>query len=345
MRSFLFICSILISLQTYAQDVTPDNNYEVNLRKYQSYEAAHGRYLQTPHTKMHFLSWGNPKDSALIWIHGSLGSAYEIAPFAADICQLGIYLIAIDYYGHGQTPLPKASVTQASIADDISLLMDSLQIQSAILGGFSRGAYIAGEFYAKYPQRTEALILEDGGIAPFKHQYLQLPDSILRKNIRTEIEDMPQTLLQTYATKEKAYEAVRQFDGEETYESFKNFAVISAADNGGFRIYQGLDSLFGMNTEAQYYAMLKQPEEVNSFAQSMRAYNPEKIFAQITVPILAMEAQSTNDPLPDQAYYKKIKAQSKYIEHKVFQNVSHAIHYEQPDLFLKTIQSFILKNK
>lgn len=110
LRLSLFL--ILLYLSSSAQQNPEAKNFKANLEKYQNVEAQHGNYLQTAKTNMHYLSWGNPTDRAFIWIHGSLGSAYELEPFAADLCKLGLFFIAIDYYGHGQTALPTYAATQ-----------------------------------------------------------------------------------------------------------------------------------------------------------------------------------------------------------------------------------------
>ena len=98
-----------------------------------------------------------------MWLHGTYGNAYGFVDFAEILVDSGYQVIALDYYGHGQTPLPDHPVSIYHVADDIKVLLDSLQIGRVIIGGLSRGGSIATAFYDEYPERTLALILEDGG--------------------------------------------------------------------------------------------------------------------------------------------------------------------------------------
>ncbi|MBI4787883.1 MAG: alpha/beta fold hydrolase [Chloroflexi bacterium] len=70
-------------------------------------------------------------------------------------------VIAPDLRGAGESGLPPGPVTMDTYADDLSALLDSLGVKSAIVGGLSMGGYIAFAFYRKYPHRVRALVLAD----------------------------------------------------------------------------------------------------------------------------------------------------------------------------------------
>lgn len=126
---YLLAFLTLATCNAYAQILlNPDFNlklkYDSATTQFESYERLHGGFIQTQNIKMHYLHWGNPKDTPIIWIHGSFTNAYELAGIAEEIVRRGYYLIAIDYYGHGLTKIPKHEVSLFHVADDIKALMD-----------------------------------------------------------------------------------------------------------------------------------------------------------------------------------------------------------------------------
>jgi 3-oxoadipate enol-lactonase len=75
-------------------------------------------------------------------------------------------VIAPDLRGCGESGMPSGTVTMDAYAGDLNALLDSLGIQSAIIGGLSMGGYIAFAFYRQYPQRVRGLILADTRAQP-----------------------------------------------------------------------------------------------------------------------------------------------------------------------------------
>lgn len=73
-------------------------------------------------------------------------------------------MIAVDTRGHGKSPRGTAPFTMKQFAADLHKLMDKLEIQKAIILGFSDGANIAMKFALKYPERVKALILNGGNL-------------------------------------------------------------------------------------------------------------------------------------------------------------------------------------
>lgn len=73
-------------------------------------------------------------------------------------------VIAVDTRGHGKSPRGTVPFTMEQFAVDLHKLMDELEIQKAIILGFSDGANIAMKFALKYPDRVKALILNGGNL-------------------------------------------------------------------------------------------------------------------------------------------------------------------------------------
>ena len=70
-------------------------------------------------------------------------------------------LISLDCRGHGRTrPLGDRQFLKFnSLTDDITNLLDYLNLSKVVIGGISMGAGVALNFAVRHPERTRALIL------------------------------------------------------------------------------------------------------------------------------------------------------------------------------------------
>src|SRR5690606_39191167 len=128
-----------LALNASAQDIKPKNpsieaSYHEAKEQFSDFEKRHGRFIETKNVKMHYLTWGDSSNPCLIWAHGSMNNGYELLNIADSLAKAGFYVIAIDYYGHGQTPIPDHEVSLYHVADDIKFLMDKLSISKAFIG-------------------------------------------------------------------------------------------------------------------------------------------------------------------------------------------------------------------
>jgi pimeloyl-ACP methyl ester carboxylesterase len=73
----------------------------------------------------------------------------------------GWRIFAMDCRGHGQTEanLDPARISFAQFAEDLAVLLDSLIIERAVVGGISMGAGVALAFALAHPERVNGLIL------------------------------------------------------------------------------------------------------------------------------------------------------------------------------------------
>jgi pimeloyl-ACP methyl ester carboxylesterase len=73
----------------------------------------------------------------------------------------GWRMIAMDSRGHGQTEadLDPARISFAQFAEDLAVLLDSLNIERAVVGGISMGAGVALAFAIAHPERVTGLVL------------------------------------------------------------------------------------------------------------------------------------------------------------------------------------------
>lgn len=70
-----------------------------------------------------------------------------------------IYAVAPSMRGHGDSERPEKGYEYSDFATDAAALMDALQIESAIIVGHSLGSSVAKRFAIDYPDRTRGVIL------------------------------------------------------------------------------------------------------------------------------------------------------------------------------------------
>lgn len=70
-------------------------------------------------------------------------------------------IIAPDLRGFGESDASQVPSTMNSLAADVALLMDHLEIPRATIGGLSMGGYVALAFYKQFASRVRALVLAD----------------------------------------------------------------------------------------------------------------------------------------------------------------------------------------
>jgi pimeloyl-ACP methyl ester carboxylesterase len=72
-------------------------------------------------------------------------------------------ILAMDLRGRGLSDKPSAGYSLQHHIQDIFCVLDDLKQERIVLMGHSLGAYISLAFAANYPERTEKIILMDGG--------------------------------------------------------------------------------------------------------------------------------------------------------------------------------------
>lgn len=306
--------------------------------QFAEFEKTHGHFVQTPNVRMHYLTWGNPTDMPLIWCHGSLTNGYEWLNIADSISEKEFYVIAIDYYGHGQTAIPPKDVSLYHVADDISCLMDSLGIKKAVVGGWSRGGFIATAFYDAYPERVLGLILADGGSVSTNTHYHQLKDSELEKRLQQIDAEMPKDT--SYGSQMEAYTAI--YDHQAKGSQFELLAWITPMANQRWAICPGVLSLFNMQNSRQWRNNIQRSTAVPLFAESMSILEPKIIYRNLHVPMLILDPVEDNDPFPftkeNQALARKHPS---FIKHIVYESTGHNMHGAKPQKFIQDIKDFL----
>jgi len=114
---------------------------------------------------------GDRDAPAVVLLHGFTSDLRMWAPHAGPFAE-GYRVIAPDLRGHGETTAPPfdagapaGAYTMEAYADDLSALLDALEVDVCALAGSSFGGMVALQFATTWPGRVAALVLSDTSAA------------------------------------------------------------------------------------------------------------------------------------------------------------------------------------
>ncbi len=350
MRMSLFILSfsfIYLNVQAQtgsfeADSATAMKLFEQAKEKFARFEKEHGGYIQTKNVRMHYLTWGKPSGVPLIWVHGTGLNAYELLPLADNLTKAGYYIIAIDYYAHGLTPIPKHEVSIYHVADDIKVLMDKLKIKNAVIGGYSRGGIITTAFYDTYSERALGLILVDGGsTAALTHWHVHDIDSlkgIVNSTVATWGKDT------MYASEFEAYYFDRRQNAKK--DRFELLVRIKQTKDGKWGYNPHQMEWLHEDTPEHVLDNILRPTRVPLFESSGLLLQPKVVYRNLHVPMLIIDPVIANDFFPFEKYNKQLQQMHPaLIEHKIYPNTNHGAHLLRPSEFIKDAAAFLKRVK
>ncbi|MBB6371402.1 alpha/beta fold hydrolase [Chryseobacterium shigense] len=319
--------------------------------EYEKYEKQHGKYIKTDNTKMHYLEWGNDAHPTLVWIHGTYSNAYELYEIIDQLVKMNLHVVAIDYYGHGNTAIPNKDVSIYHVADDIKFLLDKMKIRKAIIGGWSRGGSITTAFYDTYPDMVQALILEDGGSVAWD---IHAKSSEITKDIEETKQYYKSKKTLVFDTEFEAYWYMYNnwgIKGKENEslkkEIFTSYARIKKNATGKYEINPGAEELTGENTAEQNIAIIYTPFTAkHSFGATTHQLNPKIIYRNLNKPLLIFDPISKNDWFDFKNENTELaQTHQPYITHKIYEETWHGVKDEKPSEVVKDIKTFLTQNK
>ncbi len=149
-RNFSFLCALILLAASFVSAQKTEN--ELTFAKLNS-------------TKIHYQSHGKGKD-ALVLVHGwgcNLNHWRDQIPELSKRNRV----LALDLPGHGLSDKPETTYDMDLFAAAIDAVMKDAGVERAVLVGHSMGTPVARQFYRKYPQKTLAIVIVDGGLRPF----------------------------------------------------------------------------------------------------------------------------------------------------------------------------------
>jgi pimeloyl-ACP methyl ester carboxylesterase len=123
------------------------------------------QYAKLDGARIHYKSYGKGRD-ALVLVHGWTCNLDNWRDQIPDFAKRN-RVVALDLPGHGQSDKPQITYTMDLFANAIDAVMRDAKVEHAVLVGHSMGTPVARQFYRKYPQKTLAIVIVDGGLRPF----------------------------------------------------------------------------------------------------------------------------------------------------------------------------------
>jgi len=123
------------------------------------------RTAQLDGAKIHYTEYG-AGENALVFIHGW---ACDETFWTGQAPALGakFHPITIDLPGHGQSDKPQIAYTMDLYARAIDAVLRDAKVKAAVLIGHSNGTPVIRQFYRRFPEKTRALVIVEGGLRPF----------------------------------------------------------------------------------------------------------------------------------------------------------------------------------
>jgi pimeloyl-ACP methyl ester carboxylesterase len=333
----------VLSLPPSSRFPLPDTNavraaFTAALALEADYEKKHGHVVEVNGIRLHYLEWGDQNGVPLVWAHGSMGTAYELRALAPRLVAAGYRLIAPCLRGQGKSQVADYNFTVFHIADDLVALMDRLGIRSAVVGGSSKGGFVAAAIFDQYPTRVRGLLLHDGGSWSNQIMFDRHGTKRLEKTIATN-QGPPAIEADTRFDVFKALVGDRVSDASQVppEKTLELLANINQRPTGKWAFMAGFRDMMG--TYEGYLASAAAPSTLPPLQRSQHLFNPLAVFRKLTVPMLIIDPQdadSADDELPVTDQNLELKAlHPALIVHKIYPATQHAAYQQRPDWVIR----------
>ena len=119
------------------------------------------RDLKVNGLKLHVLDWGGEGRTPLLLLHGFTGHAHAWDTLSLAL-QPHFHVYALDQRGHGESD-PSDTYNPLVAFDDISGVLEQLEVTSLVMIGLSMGGRNAIYFTSKRPEVVQKLVIVDIG--------------------------------------------------------------------------------------------------------------------------------------------------------------------------------------
>jgi 2-succinyl-6-hydroxy-2,4-cyclohexadiene-1-carboxylate synthase len=247
--------------------------------------------------------WGDKTLPSLLLLHGFMGSSADFHPAISTLSQY-FQCICVDLPGHGQTPIDKHDFV--STAEQILAIAPD----NCYLLGYSLGGRLALYMALHYPDRWQKVILESAsfGLPTAQiRQERQRQDSAIARKLRQPDLDFAAFIHNWYQQP--------VFTGIEDHPNFSEL-MVSRSNNNPLSLARSLETM-GLGQQPYLGELLK----TNKIPLLILVGEQDTKFVEIGQQIATFCQQ---------------------VELKIIPNCSHNIHFQQLDLWLRTVQKWLL---
>lgn len=252
------------------------------------------------------------KEKKLVLLHGVMGSSANWRKITPSL-QNSFQVLTFDQRGHGRSFKPSHGYAPADYAEDLRLILDELRWAKISLIGHSMGGRNALHFADQYPERVEALVVED--IGP------QGNIQAMQKTI-----DMVEMVPTPFASKR----AAKEYFAHEFVERL-----------GGRPEAQILGQYFYTNIEPQADGRADWRFFKKAILESLVEghFKPKwDTVRDLKMPTLFIRGERSED-FPRSEYDQVLKMNPR-IRGVEIAGAGHWVHFDQPEAFIKSLKDF-----
>ena len=276
-----------------------------------------------------YVDAGDPRGTPVVLLHGwpyDIHAYFDVVPL---LTAAGYRVIVPHLRGYGTTrflsPATFRNGQQSALALDVLALMDALQIQQAVIGGFDWGARSADIVAALWPQRCKGLVAVSG--------YLIGSQALNRNPLPPQAE--LQWWYQYYFATERGEAGYRKYTRE-----FARLIWTSASPQWKFNDETFARSALAFDNPDHVAIAIHNYRWRLSLGIGESKYDQyeQKLAAlpTIGVPTITMEGDANGAPHPDPAAYAK-RFSGKYEHRTLTGGIGHNLPQEAPQAFAQAI--------
>jgi pimeloyl-ACP methyl ester carboxylesterase len=112
-----------------------------------------------------------PGHRTFVLVHGLASNALLWEGVALSLAAKGYSAVSVDLRGHGRSSKPDGPYDLATVADDLSVLFDRLELDRPVVAGQSWGGNVVIELASRYPHLTSGVVPVDGGFINLSSQF------------------------------------------------------------------------------------------------------------------------------------------------------------------------------
>lgn len=269
-----------------------------------------GETVMVRDVPMYIEQYGEQNEQAIVLLHGFTGSTKTWDEVVRSL-QETYHVIVVDLLGHGQTAAPKYSerYSMEQQVQDLNALFTQLQLENFILLGYSMGGRVALSYALSYPNDVRQLILESAS-----------------PGLRTEEERLARRTAD-------AKLAARIVEGG--IEAFVNFWE-------EIPLFQSQKKLAeNVQEHVRQERLAQRPDGLANSLKGVGTGSQPSNWGKLST--LQMPVLFVTGAL-DEKFVKIAEQMQNEIQHAVHEtvpNVGHAIHVENPQLFVTIIKKHI----
>ncbi len=276
------------------------------------------------------VKYNNKREPVILFLHFGSGNNYiwnGVLPYFENAFRV----VAPDLRGHGKSSKPKEGYHIEDIAEDITLLLEELDIDKYYIVGSSLGAEVGTVLAAESPNKVKAIVCEGALYNEFgKYGLLDGTEEEIEKKTEKKLAEIDKRKGEYYKSK------------EEYLETHKRFYQRASLWNNHFEKY--IENNICKDEEGRYTSCY--PIHVSKqYMKNYYYFKFDKYYKKINCPILFLPSKSEWDKEKIQDSVNAFGEMAGNYEIKVLKGFPHAYGWmKMPREAAKVVMSFINKH-